>query len=101
MINTETLANEINHVSQTVNLNKSNAELTESKAKSSAMTLVIKHLSLQPHTCAALVKKIGIYSSSHISHCLRKLKKEGRIGAVWDFQQVALVYYNIKLGQDE
>ena len=61
------------------------------------MTLVIKHLLLQPYTSAALVKKIGKYSPSHINNCLRKLRKIGLIGAVWDFRQVCLVYYNIKL----
>jgi hypothetical protein len=32
---------------------------------------------------------------------LRKLKKAGLIGAVWDFQKVGLVYYNLKLEEDE
>ncbi|HEY9608950.1 hypothetical protein [Allocoleopsis sp.] len=101
MIKTDSSANETDHLAQTVDLIDSNAEVTETKVKCSAMTLVIKHLSVQPHTCSALVQKIGIYSSSHISRCLRKLKKAGLIGAVWDFQQVALVYYNLKLGEDE
>jgi hypothetical protein len=83
-------------------INKDSKEATkERKAKPSAMTLVINHLLVQPYTCASLVQKIGTYSSSHISHCLRKLKKAGLIGAVWDFQKVGLVYYNLKLEEDE
>jgi DNA-binding HxlR family transcriptional regulator len=83
-------------------INKDSKETAKArKVKPSAMTLVIKHLLVQPHTSASLVQKIGTYSSSHISHCLRKLKKAGLIGAVWDFQKVALVYYNLKLEKDE
>ena len=65
--------------------------------KSSAMTLVIKHLLVKPHTCASLVQEIGTYSASHISQCLTKLKKAGLIGATWHSRKVCLVYYNIKL----
>ncbi len=93
------------HPGDLVERNKINKDSKETakarKVKSSAMTLVIKHLLVQPHTCASLVQKIGTYSSSHISHCLRKLKKAGLIGAVWDFQKVGLVYYNLKLEEDE
>ena len=93
------------HTGDLVELNKVNKDSKETaknhKVKSSAMTLVVNHLLVQPHTCASLVQKIGKYSSSHISHCLRKLKKAGLIGAVWDFQKVALVYYNLKLEKDE
>lgn len=69
--------------------------------KSSAMSQVINHLLVKPHSCAELVKKIGIYSSSHISRCLRKLKKDGLIDAVWDHKLVCLVYYNLKLKKDD
>jgi DNA-binding HxlR family transcriptional regulator len=93
------------HLGDLVERNKINKDSKETakarKVKSSAITLVIKHLLVQPHTSASLVQKIGIYSSSHISHCLRKLKKAGLIGAVWDFQKVGLVYYNLKLEEDE
>lgn len=65
--------------------------------KSSAMTLVINELLLQPHTSASLVQKIGKYSSSHINSCLKKLRKAGLIGAESDSRKVCLVYYNIKL----
>lgn len=72
-------------------------EVKTSKVNSSAMVQVINHLLVQPHTSAQLVKKIRIYSSSHISHCLRRLRRAGLIDAVWDFKQVCLVYYNLKL----
>lgn len=67
------------------------------KVKSSAMSLVIKHLLIQPHTSASLVQKIGRYSASHINHCLRKLRKAELIGTAWDCKQKANVYYNLKL----
>ncbi|HAA29238.1 MAG TPA: hypothetical protein DCE56_17970 [Cyanobacteria bacterium UBA8553] len=73
--------------------------ISTSSFKPSAMTLVIKHLLVAPHTCASLVQKIGTYSASHISHCLTKLKKAGFIGAEWHDRKVCLVYYNIKLDQ--
>lgn len=71
------------------------------KVRSSCMALVIKHLLEKPHTCASLVQKIGVYGSSHINNCLRRLRKAGLIDAVWDFKQVCLVYYNLKLGKNE
>jgi hypothetical protein len=71
------------------------------KGKANAMTLVISHLLVQPHTSASLVQKIGIYGSSHISSCLRKLTHAGLIGTIRDPKQLGLVYYNIKLEQDK
>jgi hypothetical protein len=71
------------------------------KGKAKAMTLVISHLLVQPQTSASLVQKIGVYGSSHISSCLRKLKKAGLIGAIWDSQQLCLIYYNLKLEKDK
>ncbi len=71
------------------------------KGKAKAMTLVISHLLVQPHTSASLVQKIGVYGSSHISSCLRKLRKAGLIGAIWDSQQLCLVYYNLKLEKEK
>ena len=76
---------------------RSTEGINPSSVKSSAMSLVIKHLLVQPHTCNSLVKKIGTYSTSYISHCLTRLKKAGLIGAVWDSRKVSLIYYNIKL----
>ncbi len=82
------------HLAQAVSSTKG---VNAGSVKSSAMTLVIKHLLVQPHTCASLVKTIGTYSASHISYCLTKLKKAGLIGAEWHVRKVCLVYYNIKL----
>ena len=65
------------------------------------MTLVISYLLVQPHTSASLVQKIGIYGSSYISSCLRKLTHAGLIGTIRDPKQLGLVYYNIKLEQDK
>ncbi len=79
------------------NLNQLAPGIQKGTAKPSAMTLIIKHLLVRPHTSASLVQKIGVYSSSHISSCLRKLKKAGLIDAVWDFKQVSFVYYNLNL----
>lgn len=78
---------------------RSTEGINPSSVKSSAMTLVIKHLLVKPHTCASLVQEIGTYSASHISQCLTKLKKAGLIGATWHARKVCLVYYNIKLDQ--
>jgi len=69
--------------------------------KSSAMTLVINQLLVQPHTSSSLVQTIGKYSSSHINSCLKKLRKAGLIGAEWDSRKVCLVYYNIKLKETD
>lgn len=77
--------------------NESVEEMTKTRSvDSTAMTLVLKHLSMRPHTCSSLVKTIGIYSSSHISRCLRKLEKARIVYAVWDSKLVSLVYYSSK-----
>lgn len=78
------------------------ATITQKKSgwvNSPCMALIAKHLLSRPYTCAELVQKIGIYSSSHVSHCLRRLKKAELIGSVWDEKQVCLVYYNLKLDE--
>ncbi len=75
--------------------------IKEGSASSKAIILVIEHLLVRPYTCASLVRKIGVYSSSHISSCLRKLRKAGLIDAVWDYKQVSLVYYNVNLEKIE
>lgn len=77
--------------------NESVEKMTKTRsADSTAMTLVLQHLSIRPHTCSSLVKTIGTYSSSHISRCLRKLEKARIIYAVWDSKLVSLVYYSSK-----
>lgn len=77
--------------------NESVEKMTKTRSTdSTAMTLVLKHLSMRPHTCSSLVKTIGTYSSSHISRCLRKLEKARIIYAVWDSKLVSLVYYSSK-----
>ncbi|HEY9603335.1 MAG TPA: hypothetical protein V6C85_17095 [Allocoleopsis sp.] len=74
---------------------ESGEKMTKTRsADSTAMTLVLKHLSMRPHTCSSLVKTIGTYSSSHISRCLRKLEKARIVYAVWDSKLVSLVYYS-------
>lgn len=82
------------HLAQVVSSTKG---IKDSSVKSSAMTVVIKQLLVQPHTCASLVQTLGKYSASHISSCLMKLKKAGLIGASWHCRKVCLVYYNVKL----
>jgi DNA-binding HxlR family transcriptional regulator len=75
----------------------SSKRIKADSVKSSAMTLIVNELLVQPHTCASLVQTLRKYSSSHISSCLKKLKNAGLIGAKWDSRKVGLVYYNIKL----
>jgi len=81
----------------TLCLHSSTKEIKAGSVKPTAMTLVINHLLVQPHTSASLVEKIGVYSASQINRCLGKLKKAGLIGAVKDFKKSTLVYYNIGL----
>jgi hypothetical protein len=49
------------------------------------------------YTSALLVKEIKLYSASNVSHCLKKLRNAGMIGADWDSRKASFVYYNIKL----
>lgn len=79
----------------------SSGRINPGSAKSSAMQLVINQLMVRPHTSASLVQSIGVYSAAHINRCLRTLKAAGRIGAVRDAKQKALVYYKINLGKDD
>jgi hypothetical protein len=49
------------------------------------------------YTSALLVKEIKLYSASNVSHCLKRLRNAGMIGADWDSRKASFVYYNIKL----
>ena len=49
------------------------------------------------YTSALLVIELKIYSSSNVSHCLKRLRNAGMIGADWDSRKASFVYYNIKL----
>jgi hypothetical protein len=67
------------------------------KHQATCMELVREHIRRQRYSSASLVKKLNLYSSSHVNNCLKKLKDAGMIGAVWDSSKVSYVYYNIKL----
>ncbi|MBO3458624.1 winged helix DNA-binding protein [Aetokthonos hydrillicola] len=77
--------------------NTASEKLKIDKSRSSCLKLVSQRLRSKPYTCALLVKEINTYSSSHISYCLRKLKKAGLIDAKWDKRNLCFVYYNIQL----
>lgn len=62
-----------------------------------AMDMVIKELLKRPHTAASLTQKIGIYSASHINHCLRDLKKAGLIDTLKKPYKYPRIYYNKNL----
>ena len=49
------------------------------------------------YTSASLVKEIKLYSASNVSHCLKRLRDAGMIGADWNSRKASFVYYNIKL----
>ena len=49
------------------------------------------------YTSALLIKEIKLYSASYVSHCLKKLRDAGMIGADWNSRKASFVYYNIKL----
>ena len=75
------------------------AESKPVKSQITCMDVVIERIRRPGarYTSALLVIELKVYSSSNVSHCLKRLRNAGMIGADWDSRKASFVYYNIKL----